>query len=120
MVDDAVVMRKMITEVLSRDPQIEVIGTAPNGRIALQKIPQTNPDLITLDVEMPDMDGVETLRELRKTYPKLPVIMFSTVTARGAQITLEALALGATDYVTKPANVGSVTDGPCAASWRER
>lgn len=111
MVDDAVVMRKMITEVLSRDPQIEVIGTAPNGRIALQKIPQTNPDLITLDVEMPDMDGVETLRELRKTYPKLPVIMFSTVTARGAQITLEALALGATDYVTKPANVGSVTDG---------
>lgn len=110
-VDDAVVMRRMISEVLSRDPTIEVIGSAPNGRIALQKIPQVNPDLITMDVEMPEMDGVATLRELRKTYPTLPVIMFSTLTARGAQITLEALSIGATDYVTKPANVGSVTDG---------
>lgn len=110
-VDDAVVMRKMITEVLAADPQIEVVGTAANGRIALQKIPQVNPDLLTMDVEMPEMDGLETLRELRKTYPKLPVIMFSTLTAKGASATLDALALGATDYVTKPANVGSVGEG---------
>lgn len=110
-VDDAVVMRKMITEVLARDSQIEVIGSAPNGRIALQKIPQVNPDLITMDVEMPEMDGIETLREIRKIYPTLPVIMFSTLTAKGASTTLDALSIGATDYVTKPANVGSVTDG---------
>lgn len=110
-VDDAVVMRKMITEVLANDPQIEVVGTAANGRIALQKIPQVNPDILTLDVEMPEMDGLATLRELRKTYPKLPVIMFSTLTEKGAGTTLDALSLGATDYVTKPANVGSVSEG---------
>ena len=97
-VDDAVVMRKMITEVIARDPQIEVVGTAANGRIALQKIPQVNPDLITLDVEMPEMDGLETLREIRKVYPKLPVIMFSTLTAKGASTTLDALTLGATEH----------------------
>lgn len=110
-VDDAVVMRKMISEVLARDPQIEVIGTAANGKIALQKIPQINPDLVTLDVEMPEMDGIETLREIRKTYPKLPVIMFSTLTAKGAVTTLDALSFGASDYVTKPANVGSISEG---------
>jgi two-component system chemotaxis response regulator CheB len=110
-VDDAVVMRKMITEVIGRDPHIEVAGTAANGRIALQKIPQLNPDLVTLDVEMPEMDGLETLAEIRKEYPKLPVIMFSTLTAKGAVTTLEALSRGATDYVTKPANVGSVAEG---------
>jgi two-component system chemotaxis response regulator CheB len=109
-VDDAVVMRKLISEALSRDPEIEVAGVAANGRIALLKMPQINPDIITLDVEMPEMDGLETLRELRKTYPKLPVIMFSTLTTRGAEATLDALSLGASDYVAKPANVGSVTE----------
>ena len=107
-VDDAVVIRRMLTDILSSDPVLEVAGTAPNGRIALARIPQLNPDLITLDIEMPEMDGLETLREIRKTYPKLPVIMFSTLTQRGAGETLDALALGANDYVTKPANVGSV------------
>ena len=110
-VDDAVVMRRMITEVLERDPQLEVVGTAANGRIALQKIPQINPDLITLDVEMPEMDGIETLKEIRKIYPKLPVIMFSTLTARGASTTLDALTHGASDYVTKYSNIGSLTEG---------
>lgn len=109
-VDDAVVMRKLVSETLNRDAELEVIGTAANGRIALQKIPQLNPDVLTLDVEMPEMGGLETLRELRKLYPRLPVIMFSTLTQKGGEATLDALALGANDYVTKPANVGSVTE----------
>src|SRR5215472_19268078 len=108
-VDDSVVIRRMVTDALSADPALEVAGSAANGRIALSKIPQVNPDLITLDIEMPEMDGLETLRELRKTYHKLPVIMFSTLTERGASATLDALALGANDYVTKPSNVGSAS-----------
>ena len=110
-VDDAVVVRKMVSDVLAADPVLEVVGTAANGRIGLAKIPQVNPDLVTLDVEMPEMDGLQTLAELRKTYPRLPVVMFSTLTARGAEATLDALSLGANDYVAKPANVGSVAVG---------
>jgi len=109
-VDDAVVVRKLITETLRVDPELEVVGAAANGKIALQKITQLNPDLLTLDVEMPEMDGLATLREVRKLYPKLAVIMFSTLTAKGAAATLEALSLGANDYVTKPANVGGVSE----------
>lgn len=107
-VDDSTVIRRLLTDILSEDPEIEVAGTAANGKIALAKIPQVNPDVVTLDMEMPEMDGLETLRELRKIYPLLPVIMFSTLTSRGATSTLDALSLGANDYVTKPANVGSV------------
>ena len=110
-VDDSVVIRRLLTDILGQDPEIEIAGTAPNGRIALAKLPQVNPDLVTLDIEMPVLDGLSTLPELRKLYPKLPVIMFSTLTERGALATLDALALGATDYVTKPANVGSVAAG---------
>jgi len=110
-VDDSVVVRKLVTDVLAADPEIETVGTAANGRIALSKILQLNPDVVTLDIEMPIMDGMETLRELRKLHPKLPVIMFSTLSERGAAATLEALSLGATDYVTKPSNVGSVAIG---------
>lgn len=107
-VDDAVVVRRLVTDALANDPDIEVVGTAANGRIALQKIPQVNPDVITMDVEMPEMNGIETVRALRPQYPRLPVIMFSTLTERGAAATLDALQAGASDYVTKPANVGSV------------
>lgn len=110
-VDDAVVMRKMISEALGSDAQLEVVGTAANGKIALQKIPQVNPDILTMDIEMPEMDGIQTVRELRKTYPKLPVIMFSTLTLKGAESTFEALDAGATDYVTKPSNVGNIAEG---------
>ncbi|MCK6500010.1 MAG: chemotaxis response regulator protein-glutamate methylesterase [Nitrospira sp.] len=109
-VDDAVVMRKIISDVIGRDPELEVAAVAANGKIALQRIPQVNPDVVTLDVEMPEMDGVTTVREIRKLYPKLPVVMFSTLTQRGAEVTLDALSAGANDYVTKPANVGSVTE----------
>src|SRR2546423_1779682 len=97
-VDDAVVIRRLLTDALSSDPALEVVGTAANGRIALAKMSQVNPDIVILDIEMPEMDGLATLKELRKTYPRLPVIMFSALTERGAKATLDALALGATDY----------------------
>jgi two-component system chemotaxis response regulator CheB len=107
-VDDAVVIRRLVSEELNNDPELEVVGTAPNGKIALAKLPQLNPDLVILDVEMPEMDGLQTLAELRKTYPRLPVIMFSAHTERGAEATLDALALGATDYFTKPTSEGGL------------
>jgi two-component system chemotaxis response regulator CheB len=107
-VDDSVVMRRLVSDILAADPGIEVVGTAANGKVALAKIPQLNPDVITLDVEMPVMDGLETLTALRALYPKLPVIMFSTLTDRGASATIDALERGASDYVSKPAHVGSV------------
>lgn len=110
-VDDSVVVRRILRDVLERDPMLEVVGVAANGRIALSMVEQLSPDVLTLDVEMPEMDGLQVLRELRVRYPRLPVIMFSTLTQRGALATLDALALGARDYVTKPANVGSVTSG---------
>lgn len=106
-VDDSVVMRKVLCEILSADPQIEVVGTASDGHIALAKIAQLHPDLVTLDVEMPVLNGLETLAELRKVDRKLPVVMFSTLTERGAGATLDALSLGASDYATKPSNTGS-------------
>jgi len=105
-VDDSVVIRKLLAETLSSDPEIEVVGSASDGRIALAKITQLNPDLLTLDIEMPVMNGLETLKEVRKSHPHLPVIMFSTLTERGAATTLDALSLGASDYVTKPTHTG--------------
>jgi two-component system chemotaxis response regulator CheB len=107
-VDDAAVFRYSIAEELSRDPALEVAGTAANGRIALDRMTQLSPDIVILDVEMPEMDGLATLTELRKTYPRLPVIMFSSFTERGAAATLDALSRGATDYFTKPANASGL------------
>src|SRR6516165_447883 len=107
-VDDAVVIRRLLAVELANDPALEVVGAAANGRIALQMMRQVNPDVVILDVEMPEMDGLATLAELRKTYRRLPVIMFSALTERGAAATLDALALGATDYFTKPANAGGL------------
>ena len=110
-VDDSVVVRRILRDVLAADLALEVVGVAANGRIGLAMVEQLSPDVITLDVEMPEMDGLEVLRQLQVSYPKIPVIMFSTLTQRGAVETLDALALGARDYVTKPSNVGSVTTG---------
>ncbi|MCV2490021.1 chemotaxis response regulator protein-glutamate methylesterase [Geodermatophilus sp. YIM 151500] len=107
-VDDSVVVRKIVTDVLSEDPGIEVVGTAVNGKVALAKLDQLAPDLVTMDIEMPEMNGIDAVRAIRSSRNRVPVIMFSTLTERGASATLDALSAGANDYVTKPANVGSV------------
>jgi two-component system chemotaxis response regulator CheB len=100
-VDDSALTRRMITMALEQVPDFEVVGTAPNGRIALGKIDHLDPDVITLDIEMPDMDGLETLKAIRAKHHRARVIMFSTLTERGGKATLEALSLGADDYATK-------------------
>ena len=107
-VDDSVVVRKIVTDVLSADPGIEVVGTAVNGKLALAKIDGLRPDLVTMDIEMPEMNGIEAVRAIRAGRNRVPIVMFSTLTERGASATLDALSAGANDYVTKPANVGSV------------
>jgi two-component system chemotaxis response regulator CheB len=104
-VDDAVVVRKALSDGLSHDPDLEVVGTASNGRLALAKLQTLRADVILLDIEMPEMNGLEAIPEIRKILPKAPIIMFSSLTERGAAATLEALSLGATDYVTKPSNM---------------
>ncbi|MDT7856050.1 chemotaxis response regulator protein-glutamate methylesterase [Rubrivirga sp. S365] len=109
-VDDTVIVRKLVSDVLEADPEITVAATAPNGRVALQKVPMVAPDVVVLDVEMPVMGGLETLRVLRDEHPHLPVIMFSSLTERGASTTLDALALGARDYVAKPTNTSGILE----------
>jgi two-component system, chemotaxis family, protein-glutamate methylesterase/glutaminase len=105
-VDDAVVIRRMVSAELANDAALEVVGAAANGRIALSMMSQVCPDVVILDVEMPELDGLATLKELRKSWPRVPVIMFSALTERGAEATLDALALGATAYFTKPTKTG--------------
>lgn len=102
-VDDSAVMRRLLRAVMLADCELEVVGTASDGASALSSIDGLRPDLIVLDVEMPVMDGLATLRELRRRGHKMPVIMCSAETQRGAKVTLEALAAGASDYVAKPA-----------------
>ncbi len=100
-VDDSALVRKLLTEILSADPEIEVIGAAPDPFIAREKIKQLKPDVLTLDVEMPRMDGLTFLENLMRLHP-MPVIMVSSLTEKGAEVTLQALELGAIDFVTKP------------------
>lgn len=110
-VDDSGVIRRLVRSVLDDDPGIEVVGTASDGAQAVLEVERLSPDLVTLDVEMPVMDGVATLAQLHARWPHLPVIMFSGLTARGAAITLEALSAGAADYVTKPSGNGDLKGG---------
>src|ERR1700755_243022 len=100
-VDDSSVMRKLLTTLLSADPEIEVVGTAPDPHVARERIKALNPDVVTLDVEMPHMDGVTFLRKIMGLGPT-PVVMVSTLTQAGAEVTLEALEIGAVDFVGKP------------------
>jgi two-component system chemotaxis response regulator CheB len=106
-VDDSAVVRRQLSDVLGSDPKIAVAGTAGSGSRALALIPELKPDLITLDVEMPLMDGIQTLVEIRKLYPRLPVIMFSYITGPGAAATVDALARGASDYASKASHADS-------------
>lgn len=109
-VDDSVVVRRLVTLALEAAEGIEVVGVAADGRIAVGKVAQLAPDVVTMDVEMPVLDGIATVRELRAAGHRMPIIMFSTLTERGAAATLDALAAGATDYVTKPTGHASVQE----------
>ena len=100
-VDDSALMRKLIPAILAREPSIEVVGTAMDGAFALKKIEELKPDVVTLDLEMPRMDGMETLRLIMRRAP-LPVVLFSTHSKEGGYATLKALALGAVDFLAKP------------------
>jgi len=108
-VDDSALVRKVLTEMFSKDTDIEVVGTAQDPLVARTKIKQLNPDVLTLDVEMPRMDGLTFLSNLMRLRP-MPVVMVSSLTQKGADVTLSALELGAVDFVGKPAALGSGLD----------
>ncbi len=100
-IDDSALIRSLLTEIFNRTPDIEVVGSASDPYIAREKIKTLNPDVLTLDIEMPRMDGLTFLRNLMRLRP-MPVVMISTLTERGAEVTLEALKIGAIDFVPKP------------------
>ena len=105
-VDDSALMRQFISDILRSDPRIEVAGTARDGKDALAQIQTLKPDVVTMDVEMPNMDGLTALEEIMRTNP-LPVIMVSSMTQEGAETTMRALALGCVDFIGKPS--GSIS-----------
>ncbi len=107
-VDDAVVIRKAVSSLLASDPDIEVVGTANDGKSALTKVDELSPDVVVLDVHMPEMGGLQTLEALRQRPVRPQVIMLSSLTEDGADVTVRALALGAADYVTKPSYAGGL------------
>ncbi len=100
-VDDSALIRSVMSEIIGSQPDMEVVGVAPDPLVARELIKQTNPDVLTLDVEMPKMDGLDFLEKLMRLRP-MPVVMVSTLTERGSEITLRALELGAVDFVSKP------------------
>src|SRR5476649_2756449 len=100
-VDDSALIRSVMTEIVNSQPDMEVVGAAPDPLVAREMIKQTNPDVLTLDVEMPKMDGLDFLEKLMRLRP-MPVVMVSSLTERGSEVTFRALELGAVDFVTKP------------------
>ena len=116
-VDDSAVIRGMVTRILESDPAITVVASAPNGEVALKLYEQNKPDMVTLDIEMPVMDGLVTLQELIKKYPDAKIVMCSTLTRENAEISLRAMALGAADYIAKPT---STTEVNSSADFREK
>lgn len=109
-VDDSAVVRSIVTKMLAAADGVEVVGTAANGRAAIDQVAALKPDLVTMDVEMPEMDGITAVRELRRAGHRMPVIMLSTLTERGAKATIDALTAGASDYVAKPSSTGGLRD----------
>lgn len=109
-VDDTVVYRKTVSDIIAELPEIEVVGVAHNGKIAMSKIATLKPDLITLDIEMPEMNGLEVLAELQKQRLGIGAIMLSTLTADGSEMTMKALELGAFDFILKP-QAKNLTEG---------
>jgi two-component system chemotaxis response regulator CheB len=107
-VDDSALMRNLIGRMVEDTPGLAIADKAMNGLFALQKIPRVNPDVICLDLEMPEMNGIEFLKERKKQGIKIPVVILSSIAARGAEITMEALSLGASDFIQKPS--GSVSE----------
>lgn len=101
-VDDAVVVRGLVSRWIGLEPDMQVVRVCKNGREALEQFELANPDIVVLDIEMPELDGIATLKEMHARRPRMPVIMASTLTKRGAEITLKALSIGATDCVPKP------------------
>lgn len=106
-IDDSIVIRQLLKNAIEAYDSLTVVGTAANGLIGLEKIQLYSPDLVVLDIEMPVMDGIETLKNIVQKFPKLKVVMCSTLSAEGAQITLDCLNIGASDFVTKPDNLHS-------------
>ena len=101
-IDDSAIMRRLITKMLSAHPAIEVVATALNGRFGLEKMELLKPELIILDLEMPEINGIDFLKEKRRRQNNTPVIVLSAVATKGAKITMEALSLGASDFILKP------------------
>ena len=110
-VDDSAVMRKIISSALLKEPSIEIVGYASNGIQAIENVRTLNPDVVTLDIEMPEMDGLSALKEIRKENKRLPIVMFSTLTHKGAQAAVMALTAGASDYVGKPTTSAGSIEG---------
>jgi len=109
-VDDSAVIRRMIANTMQKFSDIEVVGTAANGQLAVNFLKANTVDVVTLDVEMPEMDGIAALKEIRKFAPDLPIIMFSSLTQRGTDSTIQALINGASDYVSKPTGVADINE----------
>ena len=101
-VDDSILFRRAVADALAALPDVEVVGSAPNGKIALQKARELRPDLITLDMEMPELGGLEVLDSLRGSGDPAAVIVLSSLTSRGGKLTMQALEKGAFDFITKP------------------
>lgn len=107
-VDDSALMRNIISKLIEKDSALRVAGTAMNGRFGMNKIPRLNPDIIVLDLEMPEMNGIEFLKEMHQLKYEIPVVILSSIAMKGAKVTMEALSLGASDFITKPS--GSAVD----------
>lgn len=118
-VDDSIVYRKGISLALEGVPEIEIVGTANNGKMAIDKVKSLKPDLVTLDLEMPIMDGLTAIKEIRKFDSSCHILVFSSISEAGAKITMEALSNGASDFLTKSSQAGGSIEGSIESLKKE-